>query len=365
MPRSIHRFARAKSKKSVSRNDFSQFTSHRRVPLAPQTRRYARVPGRMVQDDLEERRRVGKEMVHAIVDEDLEKLAHLIAAYAGDIADIVSTVGGPHDAPPLRFAVSTLNEPAILLLLENGADVNVRDREGWTPVQSVFFVDEEDYVKMKRVLQILINSGANVNDRSTDEKFPDALSLAAITNQPELGMMLLHAGADATAENDYGESPLHHHADAHGRRGSETNRANHDFLYALIRQGDVNKQNKYGDTPLLAVLKTNIYNEITQSIFDTMRALVQGGTNIDLENSAGQTAREMLQTRAERGEDWAAYLLEEADKSSSSFGRKKSIRGRKGRAAKKSKKSVRKGKKSKSNKSKTRKIKNGKKSVKR
>ncbi|XP_033209944.1 ankyrin-1-like [Belonocnema kinseyi] len=100
---------------------------------------------------------------------------------------------------PLHYAAS-INEflPEIVrLLLDYGADVNAVDRKDATPIF---------YARNEMILEILINSGANVNYVSTSETFFTPLSEKIINSSLGCVEVLLKNGADINIRNSDGKT---------------------------------------------------------------------------------------------------------------------------------------------------------------
>ncbi len=82
----------------------------------------------------------------------------------------------------------------------DGADINAKDENGWTPLELAIFFGRAEAV------QVLWLAGAEVNTNAMIGW--TALHLAALLGTPESIMALLSAGADATLTNDDGETPF-------------------------------------------------------------------------------------------------------------------------------------------------------------
>lgn len=88
----------------------------------------------------------------------------------------------------------------VALLLKRGADVNLGDDRGWTPLHYVATAS------FQVLAETLVKAGANVNARSEDGETP--LHRAARQNNVPTIKLLLAKGAALNAVNSRGETPL-------------------------------------------------------------------------------------------------------------------------------------------------------------
>jgi Ankyrin repeats (3 copies) len=84
----------------------------------------------------------------------------------------------------------------VRLLVERGAEVDSRDKWGWTPLYGCGHLE---------VSRMLIDHGANVNTRQLDGWTP--LGVSVIMGQLEIVELLLEHGADVLAPNSAGQTP--------------------------------------------------------------------------------------------------------------------------------------------------------------
>ena len=99
------------------------------------------------------------------------------AARTGDVAAIKQHIAEGADVnalhferPPLTWAAMAGQTEAVQVLLENGADVNIKSRDGGTPLHDAAFFGRTDVVKL------LLENGANLEARNDDGATPvDAL----------------------------------------------------------------------------------------------------------------------------------------------------------------------------------------------
>ncbi|TET38755.1 MAG: ankyrin repeat domain-containing protein [Planctomycetota bacterium] len=131
--------------------------------------------------------------------------------YNGSEADIVflakhwgktnsSVSGDEFERHPIHIAAKQGYIASIRLYILNGADVNVKDRRGWTPLHWASFCNKKD------VVSFLIDKGANVNAKR--DTGWTALHYAALRGHKEIVEILLFEGADVNVVNSFDLTPL-------------------------------------------------------------------------------------------------------------------------------------------------------------
>jgi Ankyrin repeats (3 copies) len=101
----------------------------------------------------------------------------------------------------LRDAASQGDLAEVERLLKAGADVNAKNKNGWTPLHAAAGSNLSP-----AVLEVLLKAGADVNAKTADGVTP--LHLAAANNpSPAVLEVLLKAGADPRAINKDGKAP--------------------------------------------------------------------------------------------------------------------------------------------------------------
>ena len=168
------------------------------------------------------------------------------AGHAGAAGALLA--GGAAQAGPLLLDAALKGETEIAdLLISKGADVNVRDQSGGTPLHAAALKGRTAIAKL------LLDHGAAVDARDNDGLTP--LDTAAISGAAEVAALLLDRGADSEArDRDSGATPLYQAA-AWGRTA---------VVELLIARGaDVNAKNQSGGTPLQAAEK-NGFTEIAR-----------------------------------------------------------------------------------------------------
>ena len=148
-----------------------------------------------------------------------------------------------------HYAVSNNNLPALKLLLSNGADTNLADNAGNTPLD-VWHVHEN-----KEILALLHAAGAKPLD----------LWQAAANNDRLSAERLLAVGADAKAENDTGKVPFEIAIEAE-----------HYTLAAILLKAAVgiNGRDKKGWTPL--------HWAVFSDAWDLVREFIREGANLSI-----------------------------------------------------------------------------------
>jgi len=115
----------------------------------------------------------------------------------------------------------------VLLLIDNGVDVNVKDTHSFTPLH---YAAQQGHTE---IAELLTAKGANVN--ATDMMGETPLHAAVLGGHKDVVLVLLAGGADVDAENRMRRTPLHFAA----RDGYL------DVVEVLLAQGaDVNAKDK-------------------------------------------------------------------------------------------------------------------------
>ena len=123
----------------------------------------------------------------------------------------------------------------IRVLISEGADVNVRNSGGWTPLMFAAHYSRPE------IAELLIEKGAELEARSDDGLSP--LMLAAKESSTlEIVQLLVEKGAELEARGPFGKTPL-----MFAVRSSKPK-----IVKLLIEKGaDVNAVDERGDTPLM------------------------------------------------------------------------------------------------------------------
>lgn len=114
---------------------------------------------------------------------------------------------GPTAIAPIHMAVRLDDVAALDELISSGADVNLRDYHGETPLMSAAISDSPKCIQ--RLLQ------AKCNLHLWDEQGWTALHCAVVYSSADAVMMLLVAGASMSVADQAGELPVHKLAKSH------------------------------------------------------------------------------------------------------------------------------------------------------
>lgn len=159
----------------------------------------------------------------------------------------------------------------VKILLENGADVNLQDRDGKTPLMSV------NYWGSTEISKLLIESGADVNLK--DKCGTTALMQKCQDALHDSAKLLIDAGADVNAKNNKGQTALML-ACIKGRYNNS--------IYLLLENGaDINAQDNQGNT---ALMLAGVNEEV-----ETVKLLLSfEGVDAALKNKQGDTVLMMV-----------------------------------------------------------------------
>ena len=158
--------------------------------------------------------------------EELSQMTPLMACETAAIAKILLDAGADpnlrdrtgrtalHHAVKMREAASVVQ-----LLVRAGADVNARARDigESTPLLSAVehYLDAKDRKETALVIRILVHLGAEID--AADSGGRTALAVAAAHNQAELIRLLVELGADPARRMVNGRTPLDYAVDAHAQ----------------------------------------------------------------------------------------------------------------------------------------------------
>ena len=195
------------------------------------------------------------------------------ASYKGHVgvADALLKAGASIDAKddlastPLVLASKYQGHVRVVeALLKAGASVEAADYRGWTPL---IWVSHQNHIE---VVETLLKAGASLSSRTEDGE--TALMRSAYQGHKAITELLLVAGADIRVRSKDRSTVLHKVLHKHSVgcakdtcgfcAGSETRQ---DMLELLCEKGaDPSAKDRYGESPLLLVREEGYFNEAQQ-----------------------------------------------------------------------------------------------------
>lgn len=140
----------------------------------------------------------GTRLHEAAVNGDIEKVRTLISE--GADVNYKNRLGWT----PIHTATRNRRQNIVELLIEKGADINGPDNRGWTPLH---FAAEIGNIA---IVELLIEKGADLNIETKDKQ--NALTIARSNNRQEIARLLMRSGAQEPAieeeKSDEAESAM-------------------------------------------------------------------------------------------------------------------------------------------------------------
>lgn len=145
----------------------------------------------------------GRTPLHVVAATDSDSPVNTAAVKAlidgGAELDVYDDVGNT----PLHLAGLKDKLEVVLLLIKSGADVNVRDELGWTAVHEAIGLPNKDD---QAIVSALLDAGADVG--VGDDNGDTPLHLASDLGRLDLVLLLLERGAEVNVKDSMGRTPL-------------------------------------------------------------------------------------------------------------------------------------------------------------
>ena len=172
------------------------------------------------------------------------------------------------------LGVRTDDKNFLTLLIENGADVNMR-YGGFSPL-SVAMMESNDATINISMIEFLAKNGADVNElfSTEDETIATPLNVSIAIDRPDIARILIKYGADVNRLDSRARTPLFYAAVTSNK-----------ILRTLLSAGaDPNKKGQGGRTPLMLALMDG------ESEGAIIKSLLEFGADPNIQDNEGMTA---------------------------------------------------------------------------
>ncbi len=202
----------------------------------------------------------------------------------------VSSIDQSEVSMNLILAAQQGDVEAVARLLEQGADVNVANNRGVTPLIAAAYQNNVEVAKL------LIEAGANVNVQDNTQQ--SAYLITTSEGYVELLRLTLEAGADVHSLDSYNGTGLIRAAD----------RGHVEIIEELLKTDiDIDHINRLNWTALLEAI---ILGDGGPRHTEVVRLLVEAGADVNLADGSGVTP---LEHARRRGYEEIARILEKGE----------------------------------------------------
>ena len=171
---------------------------------------------------------------------------------------------------PLHQAANKGFPEIVKLLIKNGADVNVKDKDGWTPLHDALYWD------LVGIAKLLIENGADVNAK--DKRGETPIHKASKFKNINVVEVLIENGVDPFIKNKDGETALDLCEDKAIREILEK------YMNEYNQTIDETKNNEY------SIFNNNLLDAVFNSdLIEVKKCVFSGKYNIDVQDDKGYT----------------------------------------------------------------------------
>jgi len=171
--------------------------------------------------------------------------------------------------PALVWSIHKCHEDIAELLINLGADVNIKDDDGYTPLICA------SKNGLEKIVKLLLSMGADVNIQSYSSY--NSLLFASIKNHVNIAELLINAGININAQCGY----YNRTALIEAIVGSTSSNNMNMIKFLVLNNADINIKDKYGNTALIEAVKTGFYNIV--------KFLIDKHAEINVSNRYGTT----------------------------------------------------------------------------
>lgn len=195
----------------------------------------------------------------------------------------------------LMWAVSHGSPEVVALLIQRGADVNAKDHYGGSPLRGWAYAGEKVYTRTGdsvKKLSLLADNGAKIDVRDREGRTPLMAAMHGNGGSPAAATLLIERGANVDARDKDGRTPLMHAVVQESETGPE-------LVSLLIQKGaNVNAKDNNGVTPLMFAAARGGGNGKNDTSTEVVSLLLIKGAAVNARDKKGKTALSQAKSEA-------------------------------------------------------------------